>query len=65
MTRKQFIESHGATCKNWQWSFLVTKLLFVTPLSAQLHCAAAHYGTRGAMELRGQGRSAMESRNES
>jgi 5-methylcytosine-specific restriction enzyme A len=21
MTRKQFIESHGATCKNWNWSW--------------------------------------------
>jgi hypothetical protein len=21
MTRKQFIESHGATCRNWQWSW--------------------------------------------
>ncbi len=21
MTRRQFIESHGATCKNWQWSW--------------------------------------------
>ena len=21
MNRKQFIESHGATCRNWQWSW--------------------------------------------
>jgi|ERR1044072_914586 5-methylcytosine-specific restriction protein A len=21
MTRKQFIESHGATCRNWNWSW--------------------------------------------
>src|SRR5664279_2602862 len=31
MNRKQFIESHGATCKNWtwSWSFVNTKERFV------------------------------------
>ena len=26
MTRRQFIESHGATCKNWQWSWSFTNV---------------------------------------